>query len=159
MTKGNNLSCDSLPTVLYILWCDLIYNLALRYPQRKKSIGVRSGDRACHYVARPRPTIRRGNRVCKRSRTIIRRWAGASYWIHQALRTPPSALHPIWCRASNTRLLHYMGPPNPKKCNRKLYRRVSQKRLQSPHKHVKIHPVVHFMGELGVAYTLFLDIL
>ena len=92
---------------MHILW-HVWYTLVLRYPQRNKYIGVRSVDRGGHSVACPRPTTWPGNRACKWSRTMIRRWVGAPSWIHQALRTPPSDLRPnIRCRASNTGLLHY----------------------------------------------------
>ena len=133
--KGNNLSGDSLPKVLYILWHGLIY-LSFEISPEKEFHWRKVCWPWWPFCGMSKTTTWPGNMACKRAWTIIRRWAGAPSWIHQALRTPPSALRPnIRCRASNTGLFHYMGQHNHKNAT-------SNFTVE-----YQIHPAVLFMSE------------
>ena len=57
--------------------------LSFRYPQRKKSHGVRSGDLGGHSTGWLIAITRSLKSSLRRSRTAMRQWAGAPSWAHQ----------------------------------------------------------------------------
>ena len=112
--------------------------LALRYPQRKKSTGVRSGGRGGHYVACPRPTTWPGNRGIGHASYHVQ-WYGGELGRHPESTKLYNA--ELVVTASNTGLFHYMGHHSPKNANPNFtveyLRNALSKKLQISQRHVK----------------------